>query len=128
MAAIEGDVPTVHNLDRRLAVMEERSRSDKKAVKHQFKADQTHFSKLNGEQARIAEVQNRSVTAEKFADWQESQRTAQILRDKGVDDRLKLLENRSSNLSGRFWALGIGMSIVIFIVNVFLYYITGHIK
>lgn len=35
-----------------------------------------------------------------------------------TDSRLKALENKDSNMTGRFWALGVGLGVLVVLVNV----------
>jgi hypothetical protein len=39
-----------------------------------------------------------------------------------VDARLKILENKNSNLDGRMWAVGAAIGVIVLIINVAMHY------
>jgi hypothetical protein len=43
--------------------------------------------------------------------------------DDALTARLNRLENQSANLSGRFWALGVGLTLVVIAINVALHFV-----
>lgn len=47
------------------------------------------------------------------------------LRDM-MDTRLKVLETMKSNMEGRLWAMGAGVSAVVVAINVVIYYLGKH--
>jgi hypothetical protein len=68
----------------RLAVLEERSKNTDHALKLQRKEYARRLKQLNGEAGRIRDVQDKSVTAEKFDDYVQSEREARELALRAV--------------------------------------------
>ena len=82
------------------------------------KAEKSMDERL-GALTKLVEAEFKSLAAR-------SERDASLLRDQTqtlkdtMDSRLKLLEATNANLSGRLWALGVGVTFVIVAINVIL--------
>jgi len=90
----------------RIIRLEERQKADRNARKLQAREYARRLTVLNGEARRIADVQARSVTAEKFEDYKESQATALSLALDLVDGRLSSLEHGSAASEGHGRGVG----------------------
>jgi hypothetical protein len=64
----------MNSIEVRLAVLEERSRSDRIALKVRTKYLEKRLLDLNGEAGRLKTAADLSVTREKFDDYEKSQR------------------------------------------------------
>ena len=80
----------------------------RRALRLQAREYERRLRALNGENQRILNVQNNSVTAEKFDDYKTTQETALKIALDRQDDRLKSLEDWKAR------AIGMGVVLVLF--------------
>ena len=88
---------------------------DAKALDIASKEIDRRLEGMNELRAQISTERGRYVLRESY-DEQHS-----ALRD-AIDARLKILENNRSNLEGRMWAMGAGLTAFVIILNLALHY------
>lgn len=93
----------------------QRHEADAKAVDQARHAIDQRLEEMNAMRAQISSERGTYV----HRDFYDERHNA--LRD-GIDTRLKILEQNWSNLQGRLWMMGIGISGVVVAVNLVLHY------
>jgi hypothetical protein len=102
-------------LERQIAVLRARRISDREALQLQAAEYQRRLSDLNHAHQRIVDIQSKSVTAEKFDDYQKSQKAALDLALKAVDEAMDRAEARIGSLEQhRSKAVGAATVLVLF--------------
>jgi hypothetical protein len=110
--------------ERRLRKAHQRSETEK--FKVFLRRNDEHLARLNGEGARIQAVLSHSVTAEKFGDYQDSQRLAVAAADRASRDAFAIYSGKVelqiaaiTKLMNR-WAGG--LAVLIFALGIWLKY------
>jgi len=92
--------------DVRLAVLEERWRGERAALKVRTKYLEWRLENLNGEAARLKTAADQSVTREKFDDFVETQRLAFDVYKADMEKRLTSVNMKLATWGGALIAAG----------------------
>ena len=104
-----------------------------RALREQWEKSHEHVHKLEHEALNLAlaELNRRLDEMNELRRQIDSERGRYPTRDyldsvtSSIDTRLKLLENKGSNLDGRFWAMGAVVGAIVIAVNVIMHFVGG---